>query len=496
MEERKEKEFGFLRNIFFPIYKYELNKFVPLALLFLCICYNYSILRSSKDIFVLKNSDTTAIYYLKSFGVTPVIFIVTFIYSFISTRMGRDGRFNSIIIYFLCFFFIYLVFILPNVEKLKLTNFGAIMNSKFPRFKGLWAIITNWHTSLFYIHSDMWGTYAMQILFWTFANEIVNFKQAKRFFGLLIVLANVGAFIAGASLKFFLKGNPNLILLSIFSVGILALIVYNYLSKKISINPNDYQIEENKKPKKKKIKLGFKDSLKYIAKSKYLMLIASLVLCYNVSIALFESVQKDRLKAYCAGNEELFADIYGNQLIGVAFITIVLLFFLSPWIRKKSWSIMAAITPIVFGFGVMLFFSFIFFGDFIKDMFQQISSINLDTLKWSMIIGTSNVVFIKGAKYAFFDQSKEMSYAPLDEQSRVVGKAAVDGIGSRLGKSLGSILVTFIFIQLPGTGGTIFGAKGYIAVSILIVLVIWLISVFNLGIRFKKLTQNENESNN
>ena len=72
---------------------------------------------------------------------------------------------------------------------------------------------------------------------------------------------------------------------------------------------------------------------------------------------------------------------------------------------------------------------------------------NINTLFYAVMIGLINVIFIKAAKYAFFDTSKEMAYIPLDEESKVNGKAAVDAVGSRLGKSLGAFLVAFVFIR-------------------------------------------------
>ena len=102
---------------------------------------------------------------------------------------------------------------------------------------------------------------------------------------------------------------------------------------------------------------------------------------------------------------------------------------------------------------------------------------------------------MKSAKYAFFDPTKERTYIPLDENSKVRGKAAVDGVGSRLGKSLGSILITFVFLNLSPTG-KIGEIKQYIAVVLFFVLLTWIYSVIKLGAMFNKKIQEDNTSTN
>ena len=56
----------------------------------------------------------------------------------------------------------------------------------------------------------------------------------------------------------------------------------------------------------------------------------------------------------------------------------------------------------------------------------------------SVAIGSFGLMMSKSAKYCFFDPTKEQVYIPIDEDLRTNGKAAVDGVGARLGKSCGA----------------------------------------------------------
>jgi len=71
-------------------------------------------------------------------------------------------------------------------------------------------------------------------------------------------------------------------------LGLVLLVVYNFFSRDINANPDLYQIV--KKKKKKKIKLSFTESFKFLSKSSYLAYISLLVISYGMVISLFESV--------------------------------------------------------------------------------------------------------------------------------------------------------------------------------------------------------------
>ncbi|MHA7877860.1 MAG: Npt1/Npt2 family nucleotide transporter [Bacteroidota bacterium] len=466
----------FRKNIF-PIYKHELRKFIPLTFIFFMISFNYSVLRSLKDIYVLEHAGAEVIYYLKLFGVTPAILLLTIAYNRISRVVDRVRKFNIVIAYFLVSFGLSYLFFIPNLESLQLNGLADRLNASIPTMKNLWESIRYWPLSLFYINAEAWGTMALGVLFWTFVNDITGVEQSKRFYSFLSLGAAVGLIIAGVLLKT-CKEHLNIVLGACVGIIGTILVVYNSFSYNIRKHPERYQIES--RPKKKKEKLSFIESFKFLSKSKYLALIATLIISYGVVISLFESVWKAKIKALTVGNEGMLANIYGNQGILSGVLSIVLIVFLSAPIMHRGWRFAASVTPVVTLVATVIFFSFLYF----QDALSSVTALwGMSPLALAVTFGLINVVFIKAFKYTLFDPTKERAYIPLDEESKVRGKAAVDGVGSRLGKSLGSLIITFWIVPMFGS---IHNAENIIFVLIIIMLVLWLRAVSKLSVLFKE----------
>ena len=64
-------------------------------------------------------------------------------------------------------------------------------------------------------------------------------------------------------------------------------------------------------------------------------------------------------------------------------------------------------------------------------------------------VGAVQNVMAKGSKYSIWDTSREMLYIPLDDELKTRGKAAVDVISSKIGKSSSSLIQAVIFTIIP-----------------------------------------------
>merc|ERR1711904_394287 len=117
-------------------------------------------------------------------------------------------------------------------------------------------------------------------------------------------------------------------------------------------------------------------------------------------------------------------------------------------------------------------------------------SVGVDALLLSVWVGTAQNVGTKATKYGMFDPTKEMAYIPLDAEQKTKGKAAIDVIASRMGKSGGSLIQQFLILFL----GTLSACAPYIGLFLGAITVLWIRAVLRLAVQFRKFEAKDKPS--
>lgn len=235
---------------------------------------------------------------------------------------------------------------------------------------------------------------------------------------------------------------------------------------------------ESSVPKKKKSKMSMGESIKFLASSQYLRLISMLVLGYGLSINFTEIMWKSLLKRQYPDPLD-YQRFIGNFSSAVGFATCVVILFGVHVIRVLGWKAGAMATP-----GVMTILALPFFVCILMGVD------NPKRLSVAVAFGTAQSLLSKTAKYALFDPTTQMAYIPLDEESKVKGKAAIDVLGSRMGKSGGSLIQQGLVLLF----GNILNASPAVAVLYYSVLFAWLSAANTLsGLFIAKTEMNKAE---
>ncbi len=495
----KPQTFSRLRSFLWPIHSHELSKFLPMLVIFFLICFNYNLLRVTKDSLVVtaRSSGAEALPFLKVWAILPMAFLFTYIFTRLINRFKKETVFYIIISGFLLFFIIFGFVLYPLRESLHPNELADKLQASLPiGFKGLIAVFRNWTYTAFYVMSEMWSTIVMSVLFWGFANDVTGVKDAKRFYGLLGIGANLSSILSGQAATWISKYtyNPHLPFGQdawgqsvIFMVGLIVIsgIVCMLLYKRIHKKGHGYNTPHvtEREAREPSVKMGLRKNFSYLAKSKYLLLLALIVLCYNISINLVEVVWKDQLHNLYPDPKDYNAYM-GKVLTSIGIIsTLTSLFITGNVLRKSSWTFSAMISPFILLITGIGFFSFLLFKNSWLQTFAALLSTS--TLGMSAFFGSLQNCFARASKYTFFDATKEMAFVPLSSESKQKGKAAIDGVGSRLGKSGGSLIHQSLLVIF----GTVSQSTPFVGIILLLTVGSWMFAVKLLGRQFKDLEE-------
>lgn len=486
------------RAMFWPIRGWETKKVLPMAMMMAFILFNYSILRGTKDALIITagGSGVEVISFIKLWIIIPFALLFVFIYAKLSNIFNRATLFYLTITPFLIFFALFALLLYPNRELLhpSMETIDAL-KAAYPRFQWLFPIWGHWTYVLFYIMAEMWVSVVLNLMFWQFANEITRVTEAKRFYALLGLIGSLFVFLAGNVLKYFSKfaeGSDawgvslNYLMGSVVICGLLVIYFYNWMEKHVLPDPR-YFSGQTLGATKKKIKLSMRESFKHVITSRYLGFIALLVICYGVTINLIEMTWKHTLRIQHP-DPNAYTHAMGTAIQWVGLVTFVLTIIGVNILRMCTWFTAAIISPIVFGATGAIFFLFILFPGLIGPVSEFFGISSLLIAVW---LGTFQNVFSKATKYALFDPTKEMAYIPLDDDLKVKGKAAVDVVGSRLGKSGGALIQQGLLIAIIGSDQMTIAP--YLFGIIMLCIAVWIFAVVGLNYEFRKLASDQDD---
>lgn len=492
MSSQSSPALGKWRSFFWPVYKHELKVLLPMLVMFFLIAFNYNLLRIAKDALVVtaKSSGADAIPFLKTWAVLPMAFLMTFLFTRLSNKLKFERVFYTMMGLFLGFYALFAFVLYPIHDFLHPHELADRLESTLTTgCHGFVAIVRNWTFTTFYVMSELWSTAIMTVLFWGFANQITSVDAAKRFYVILSIGGNASSIFSGTISTLISSwglqiggtdpwGNSIKILTAIVLLaGVVTIAIFRWLNNTVLDSQSSSSFRYQKE--KSEVKMGLRKNFTYLLKSPYLLCIGVIVVTYNIAINLTEVVWKDQLHILCPNPNDYQAHM-GKVSIGIGVMATIMALFSGSILRRFSWTVGAMIPPLIILVTGTAFFSFLIFQD------TSLSAIALllgtTPLSMGIFCGSAQNCLSRASKFTLFDTTKELAFIPLNEESKLKGKAAIDGIGSRLGKSGSAV----IFFLLLAPLGTVAASVPYVAAILLVVVTAWIVAVKSLGRQFNQ----------
>lgn len=498
----KKPEFNKFQAAVWPIHGFEMKKFLPMSLMMFCILFIYTLVRDLKDTLLVTRATCGGVECLSAAKLLVLVFafLSVIVFAKLVNKFSMQKVFYIVVGFFLGFYALFGFVLYPLAPQLHMSK-DAILNlqAQIPFLRAFWPVFGNWTYSLFYILSELWGSLVISALFWQFANQTTKKSEVKRFYGLFACIGNAGLIFSGLLVKYLagvakaniksgnldaFRGNVQTQMLFVLGVGVVLIAIYTYINKVVLTDSRFYDPADIK-VKKKKPKMGIGESLKFIFTSKYLLLIAVLVISYGIGINLSECVWKDQMKLLLPDAND-YNSMMGTLSITTGIVTIIVSILSSNILRRCKWKTAALITPLI-----LLTLGAVFFGAVLYENHAGLNAkiFGIGILNIAVVVGLIQDALSKGVKYSLFDSTKQMAYLPLDEESKTKGQAAVEVIAGRLGKA-GGATIQQILIGIM-TAATLTSMAGTIGAIVLVIVGLWIASVCSLSKKYEaKVAEN------
>ena len=474
------------------IFSKDIIQFLMLFALFFVSSFVYNILLPLKKtvIMYIPGAGSEAMAYLKPFFITPGSIILTSIFLFLSSRYNKNQVFRTILGIFTGYFFLYRFLFAPYRTYFSATRISSALVWILPlNFQAAPPLVEYWMDTTFYTMAELWGTTVVSLMIWGLVNQNMTQDKAQSRYGLLSIGANSSAIVSGW-LSIYLGQQSlswedlfNSVLNAVLCGCVLTWIIYEVLIAQGWLSDRSIENAMQKSTTNGK-SFGLLGCFSHVFAHQRLWAIAIIVLGYNTLYTLSDFMFTKQVELYFGVNDKIQSNMFLAQVslaTGIS-ATIFALILYPIAIHFGGWLWAALLTPLCFLVTGVFFYG----SQYTQFMSTAVLSHTL-TASAPIVAGALHIAFLRGARYSVFDATKEAAYVGLPVADQIQGKAAIDAIASRVGRSLGSLVFFVLFAIL---GNSITAALPYIMLVGAMGTVYWIRSIFVLNsIRHKDLEE-------
>lgn len=396
-----------------------------------------------------------ALPFIDFWMVLPSAVLATAAYSWLARFLTIDHLFVVLTSGFLLFFICFAFFLYPALDRLQDPALAIWLQAHLStRLQGLSTAIYHWPLTLFYIVSALWKPLIIVVLLWGSLNRTSSIEQASRLYGPLMLSQSLAGLTAGQISIYLcsLFADPSkpqheawtvafqAVVILIVVLGGCAVFLYHRMR-----NAHRKLDRPRESPPDRSSPSLFQ-SIGLLWRSPYLIGIALIILADNIAYILMQPLWKYYLRELYP-NPLDFMSYNGSINTFTAGLTAVFALGLSrQMIRRLGWTATAMTTPLVMLTVSSGFFFFILLGHLpVVNSFSR-HILGVTPIAAGVFCGAVCEGLCRACKYTLLDTTKELAFIPLDARTQGYAKAAIDGVGGRLGKSAGSLIQQLLLI--------------------------------------------------
>jgi AAA family ATP:ADP antiporter len=396
----------------------------------------YQVLKIVRDALILSESGAVAASYASA-GMALVLLVFVPLYSAVASRVNRVWLISGVTLFFASHLLIFYA----------LGTAGVKIGIAFFIWIGVFNMVA-------------------VAQFWAFANDLYTNERGKRLFPLVGIGASLGALVGAALATFFFKGIGPYTLMLIAAFGLIVPVALTLIVHKREGRHAEGKSEVSEKP------VGGRGGFALVFSDRYLMLIAVLVLVFNLVNTLggfmlnrlIESEAATRIAAGTAGGSS------ETEIIGTLSGTVQTL------VNLMALVLQAFVVSRVFRYvgvrGALFILPAIALTGYTAVALLPI----LAVVQWTKI-------FENSTDYSIQNTTRHALFLPTSREAKYKAKQAIDSFFVRFGDMLQAGVV-FLGVQLA------FSIRAFAIVNMVLV-GIWLLVVLGIRREHKKLVGSE-----